>query len=495
LDTTAGTKPVLDKRTDEGVAPTGAMASLRRALLSMPGKLLAMSIGFVLLAEILIFFPSAANFRTQWMADRADAAHLAALAAEASDDMGLGDEMIDELLVGLDAVLVGRVHDGMNVPVLYTPEGIGGAELVLAELSEENLFERIGAAITTVFAPEGRYLHILVAPRARQQELMSVIVPEQGLRDDLIDYSHRIFWVSIFIALSTGGLIYVCLLFMFVRPMRKLAQAMTAFQQDPSNPASNITVSNRSDEIGDAEIALSAMQEEVRSAFRQRERLAALGGAVARINHDLRNVLTSAQLISDRLSSNADERVSAMGGRLVRAVDRGIRLCEDTLQYGRSEERPPELVSVLIQTALDDAAGDAFAATGAADWDNQVSEALQVYADPDHFHRIFLNLFRNALQAMEQAKVEAPALQVRAQLYDEERCVRICVRDNGPGVPARIAETLFEPFGRTGSKGGSGLGLSIARELARAMGGDTRLKETSDAGAVFEVTLPVSSQD
>lgn len=494
MDTTALTKPVLKERPAEDITSRNVVEAVRRAILSMPGKLLALSIGFVLLAEILIFFPSAANFRTDWMTDRADAAHLAALAAEASDDMGLGDEMIAEILTGLDAVLVGRVHDGMNVPVLVTPEGTGGAEVVLAELSEENLLERIGAAVSTVFAPKGRYLHILVAPNARQQELMSVIVPEQGLRDELIEYSHRIFWVSIFIAVLTGGLIYLCLLFMFVRPMRKLAQAMMAFQEDPSNPASNVTVSNRSDEIGDAEQALAAMQDEVRTAFRQRERLAALGGAVARINHDLRNVLTSAQLISDRLSSNADERVSAMGGRLVRAVDRGIRLCEDTLQYGRSQERPPELKPVSLRAALDDAAGDAFAATGPADWTNQVDEGLQAYADPDHFHRIFLNLFRNGLQAMAQANVEAPGLHVSAELYDAEQCVRIAVRDTGPGVPARIAETLFEPFGRTGSKGGSGLGLSIARELARAMGGEARLKETSDQGAVFEVSLPTELQ-
>lgn len=465
-----------------------AIKAVRKAVLSMPGKLLGLSIGFVMLAEILIFFPSAANYRSDWLIERTDDAYLASLAVETADEMGLGDEMIANLLTSADAVIVGRVYDGMNVPLLARPGGIGAAPVREVMLAEENLFERIFNTIGVFLAPEGRYLLIIDEPMAGDVGLVSVVVPEAGLKADLLEYSGRVLWLSIFIAMMTGGLIYLCLMFMFVRPMRKLAQAMTQFQQDPGNPACTVSVSHRSDEIGEAESALAAMQDEVRTAFRQRERLAALGGAVARINHDLRNVLTSAQLISDRLATNADDRVAAMGARLVRAVDRGIRLCEDTLQYGRSEERPPELQPVWLRAALDDAAGDAFAASGAADWRNEIDESQLVQADPDHLHRIFLNLFRNALQAME--KSDSPLIQVRARLSREGEHVLVEVCDAGPGVPDRIAETLFEPFGRTGSKGGSGLGLSIVRELARVMGGDVYLKTRSEPGAVFEVRLP-----
>lgn len=465
-----------------------AIKAVRKAVLSMPGKLLGLSIGFVMLAEVLIFFPSAANYRSDWLIERTDDAYLASLAVETADEMGLGDAMIANLLTGADAVIVGRVYDGMNVPLLARPGGIGAAPVVEVTLAEENLFERIFNTIGVFLAPEGRYLLIIDEPMAAEASLISVVVPESGLKRDLLAYSGRVLWLSIFIAVMTGGLIYLCLMFMFVRPMRKLAQAMTQFQQDPGNPACTVALSRRSDEIGEAESALAAMQDEVRTAFRQRERLAALGGAVARINHDLRNVLTSAQLISDRLAANADDRVAAMGARLVRAVDRGIRLCEDTLQYGRSEERPPELQPVLLRAALDDAAGDAFAATGAADWRNEIDELMQVQADPDHLHRIFLNLFRNALQAMESS--DAPLIRVRARPSREGEHVLVEVCDTGPGVPDRIAETLFEPFGRTGSKGGSGLGLSIVRELARVMGGDIYLKTSSGPGAVFEVRLP-----
>lgn len=472
---------------DHDDPPAGPWRALAARAVSLPGKLLGLSVLFVFVAEILIFFPSAANFRTEWMQDRADAAHLAALAADAAaeQDVMLSDQAIRNLLAGADAVSISRITDGANELVLGG--FIGEAELVSAELEKESLLDRMVRTCEALLAPPGRFLRIVAKPRAAvsDAERISVILPEAGLRAELIAYSRNIFWLSLFIAVVTGGLLYGVLLVIFVRPMRRLASAMTAFKDDPADPARTVTPSGRADEIGEAEAALAAMQAEVRAAFAQRERLAALGGAVARINHDLRNVLASAQLVSDRLSASKDERVAAMGARLVRAVDRGIRLCQDTLDYGRTSERAPELRPVALRNAVDDAAGDAFAATGAADWRNEIDETLEVSADPDHLHRIFLNLIRNALQAMEGQ--DEPVLIVTAAA--QEDAVLVQLRDTGPGVPDRIAETLFEPFGRSGSKAGSGLGLSIARELARAMGGGVRLVQTGPEGSVFEVNL------
>lgn len=475
---------------DHDIAAAGPWRGVAARAVSLPGKLLALSVLFVFIAEILIFFPSAANFRTEWMQDRADAAYLAALAADAAaeQDVMLSDQAIRDLLAGADAVSVSRITDGANELVLGGI--IGDAELISADLEDEGLIDRLVGACHSFLAPPGRFLRIIAKPRAAgsDAERISVILPEAGLRAELIAYSRNIFWLSLFIAVVTGGLLYTVLLVIFVRPMRRLASAMTAFKDDPSDAARTVKLTGRADEIGQAEAALAAMQADVRAALAQRERLAALGGAVARINHDLRNVLASAQLVSDRLSASKDERVAAMGARLVRAVDRGIRLCQDTLDYGRTSERAPELRVIALREALDDAAGDAFAATGAADWRNEVEEGVFVSADPDHLHRIFLNLIRNAVQAMEAQ--DEPALLVTARQDGDHVYVR--VRDFGPGVPDRIAETLFEPFGRSGSKSGSGLGLSIARDLARAMGGAVRLVETGPHGSVFEVSLKPS---
>jgi len=471
---------------DGFAAPARAgLSRVRDLAFSLPGKLLGLSILFVFIAEILIFFPSAANFRTEWLMDRAEAAHLAALAAESAEDVMLGEDMVRELLAGAEAVSVARVTEGVNELVLGGT--LRGGELVTADLTKENFFDALLATCHTFIAPQGRYVRIIATPRTRQGsgELISVIVPEDGLKRELFAYSRNIAWLSLFIAVVTGGLLYVFLLFMLVRPMRKLAKAMTRFQEDPLDTSRAVTAGTRLDEIGQAEAALAAMQSEVRSAFAQRERLAALGGAVARINHDLRNVFASAQLVSDRLAMSKDERVAGMGARLLRAVDRGIRLCQETLDYGKSQEREPDLKSINLRNAIDDAAGDAFAATGAAEWRNDVDEVVFVSADPDHLHRIFVNLVRNAVQAME--KQDAAALTVTAEA--EDAVVRVALTDTGPGVPGRVRETLFQPFGVSGTKSGSGLGLSIARELARAMGGDVTLKATGEDGTTFEVRL------
>ncbi len=464
------------------VAP---VARLRRMVLSLPGKLLSLSVIFVLIAEVLIFVPSASNFRTEWLMDRADAAHLAALAAESVPDMEPGEDMVREILASADAVSVARITDGVNELILGGT--LRDAKLITADVTKEGFFDRISATLSTFRAPEGRYVRIIAEPRTRMDtgELISVIVPEAGLRDELYAYSRNIVWLSLFIAAVTGVLLYLVILFILVRPIRRLSKAMTQFQEDPTDRSRTVTASGRSDEIGDAEAALAAMQSEVRAAFAQRERLAALGGAVARINHDLRNVFASAQLISDRLATSKDERVAAMGSRLVRAVDRGIRLCQETLDYGKTQERAPELQALSLRNAVDDAAGDAFAATGVAEWINEIDDGLTVSADPDHLHRIFMNLVRNAVQAMDGRDGARLAVNART----EAGAVHVTLTDNGPGVPGRVRETLFQPFGISGTKSGSGLGLSIARELARTMGGDVALVTTGEDGTTFEVRL------
>ena len=361
----------------------------------------------------------------------------------------------------------------------------GEGAVIAADLTDTGLIESLVAASGTFFAEPGRMIRISAIPETRPDERITVIVPEAPLRRALIDFSIRIFWLSIFISLMAGTAIYIALLVLLVRPMRRLARAMTAFQEDPSDPQRTFTPSRRRDEIGESERALAAMQADVRDAFRQREHLAALGGAVAKINHDLRNVLASAQLISDRLAMSSDERVAGMGARLVRAIDRGVRLCQETLEYGRSREKAPELRPVRLADALDDAAGDALASSGAAQWINEVDELITVSADPDHLHRIFLNLFRNALQAMEESDPRRLSVASR----EEAGQVIVHVSDTGPGIPARVRETLFAPFSVTGHRAGTGLGLSIARELARLLGGDIALEASGEEGAVFKVTL------
>lgn len=477
-----------DNHTQGGPAHRGrafVTAIGRAAVFSLPGRLLLFIIVYVMLAQMVIFLPLASAFRSSWMVERVQAAHIAALATDVAMEEALGEVEVRDLLSGADAVAVARVIDGRNELVLY-----GGpieGELVVVDRNQLNWFQDVVQTGGTFLAPEGRYLRIIGSPMSRPDVVLDIIVPEAPLKRELAAYSAGLFWLSAFIALVTGALIYVTLFYMFVRPMRHLSAAMARFRRDPENPARAIAPTRRRDEIGQAETALAAMQDDIRQAFKQRERLAALGAAVAKINHDLRNVLASAQLVSDSLATSQDARVRRQGERLVRAIGRGIRLCEETLKFGRSEEAPAIPQTVDIHAAVEEAAADAFLSEGQAEWTNALPAGLTVTADPDHVHRIFLNLFRNALQAMGD---ETCCLTVSlAEDADDDGVVTILVADTGAGIADKVRDKLFQPFSGTSRKDGTGLGLSTARELARAQGGDLELVSTGPEGTVFGVRL------
>jgi signal transduction histidine kinase len=120
---------------------------------------------------------------------------------------------------------------------------------------------------------------------------------------------------------------------------------------------------------------------------------------------------------------------------------------------------------------------------------NEVDPAVQVQADPDQLHRILVNLMRNAREAMEQQGAQWPG-EVRASFVQEPGVAVLRLADNGPGVPERAQERLFQPFSGSSRPGGAGLGLAIARELAQGHGGDLTLAETGPEGAAFELRLP-----
>jgi signal transduction histidine kinase len=283
---------------------------------------------------------------------------------------------------------------------------------------------------------------------------------------------------------------------MFVRPMRRVTANMTAFRDDPENPDRIIVPSGRDDEIGTAERELAAMQIELASTLQQKNRLAALGLAVSKINHDLRNLLASAQLFSDRLSSLPDPGVQRFAPKLMRALERAIAYCESTLSYGRLQEPPPDRKPIQLEPLVEEVhetlglGGDA-----PIRWISAVERGLMVEADYDQLFRILLNLTRNALQALESRSDKDPGRdQIRITGRREGAVVVIEVSDTGPGFSQQAREHMFEAFHGSTRSGGTGLGLAIAAELVRAHGGEIRLVEGT-IGATLRLTIPDRAVD
>ncbi len=241
-----------------------------------------------------------------------------------------------------------------------------------------------------------------------------------------------------------------------------------------------------------AERELSDMQRDLVSMLHQKSRLAALGLAVSKINHDLRNLLASAQLISDQLATVPDPRVQRFAPKLVRSLERAIAFCQSTLSYGRAQEAAPDRRRIALDPVDQRGARVArrLPPTPRSPGSSHLERGLTVDADPDQLFRILLNLARNAVQALEARPAEETTVsQIRIAGKREGIVTIIEVSDSGPGVPDKAREHLFEAFQSSARRGGTGLGLTIAAELVRAHGGQIRLVD-ANIGATFRIEIP-----
>jgi signal transduction histidine kinase len=293
--------------------------------------------------------------------------------------------------------------------------------------------------------------------------------------------------LALAISLATALLVFLSLYFVFVRPMGRLTRGMIRFQENPDDPGRIIAPSSRKDEIGLAERELSAMQRTIYGSLQQRARLAALGTAVAKIQHDLRNMLSTAQLASDRLARLDDPVVQKLAPRLVAALDHAVALATNTLRYGRADELPPQRRAVNLYGLVEEVR-EAAIIMPERDivLDSEIDPALEIDADPEQLFRVLLNLVRNAAEALAQT----PSARIVVSARRTTSTVAIDVADNGAGISNAARERLFQPFALSSRPGGTGLGLAIARDLARAHGGDVALVSTGAAGTVFRVTIP-----
>ncbi|MET0544991.1 MAG: HAMP domain-containing sensor histidine kinase [Caulobacterales bacterium] len=454
---------------------------------SLSGRLLLVTILCVMLVEALIFIPSAARFRMEWLRERLNNAQIAALAVQAAPGMRVTGDLAAQLLDRAGAVAVYVNHDGKRELLLGSAMIPGPASVVdfRTMSAPAYWFDTIGC----LTAPKGRFMRVVDTPMG-EGDLLEMVLPQHPLQEALRAYACQVLASSLLISAFTGALVYLALWLGVVRPILHLSSHIEKFRDAPQDATALIPQSRRKDEIGRAENALADMESQVRSSLQSKERLAALGGAVARISHDLRNSLSTAQVVSERLSESDDPKVRQSAPRLERALQRAIGLAENTLSYGRAEEPAPKLQSVDLRAAIEDAAAEALAQYPAVRIEFDALHAWQVNADRENLHRILVNLMRNSAQAIEQSGRKTGRIAVHAISNNGD--VSVSLTDDGPGVPQRVKANLFAPFSASTRNGGSGLGLAIARELARAMGGELEYVEQTPPGARFDLRLRAS---
>lgn len=486
-----------DDDADHRHDPSLASGGKDRLPFTLSSKLLLLTIGFVMLSEVFVFVPSLAKFRNDWLTDRLTRARTVLLmmqeptpGEEISEQESANEQArIEEAIRSFDVITLAQRKDGRRQLIAMIDDNAGETAAKF-DVTETGPIKSIFDAFGTLFTRKSRTIVVTGTP-PDSNELIEVVALEQPLRRAMLTYKRNVMILSFIISISTAAMVYLTLTRLFVRPIKRMADNMVAFSENPERSGNIIRPGRRKDEIGIAEERLAAMQKQLQGTLSNQRRLANLGLAVSKVNHDLRNILASVQLFSDRLTALPDPDVQRFAPKLIAGIDRAIGYCQSTLVYGSAREEPPkrqllhlgnmvkELGSLLD---LDD--------HPTIEWHNLVPADIELDADPEQIFRVLMNLSRNAVKVLEAMEGDALVrrLTIEARRLDDR--TRIVVSDSGPGVPEGAKIHLFEAFSGSLSKGGTGLGLAIAYEIVNAHGGTIALEDNGRPGATFVIELP-----
>jgi signal transduction histidine kinase len=465
------------KAPENGKVPFSARLSTR---------ILALTILFVMLAEVLIFVPSVTNMRLSWLRDRLNTAAAAAIVIDGLPKVELPRPLQDSTLMatGTKAIALHKEDITRMIVVSDMPPMIN-AQYDLSDMSFlPNARDALG---TLLFG--GDQVFSVRGPIGASKMEIELVMEDAALRKAMLVYCREILLFTIIISLVTAFLIYIVINRILIRPVARMTASMQDFAADPSNPSAILQPPKGADELALAARHLAAMQVELQRTIKQQKNLADLGLAVSKINHDMRNILSSAQLMSDRLADVGDPVIRGLSSKLVRTLGRAIGYSSEVLAYGRSSETAPRRNRIALRPLVEDA-GEILGLNTGTDirFISDLPRNLEVDADPEQLFRVIYNLCRNAVQALENDDNNAKTITVSAQR--EGKTVHLLIDDNGPGMPPKALDNLFSAFRGSARAGGTGLGLAIARELIEAHRGTIMLDDKPGRGTRFHITLP-----
>ncbi len=453
-------------------------------------KFLLLSVLCVLVAQVLIFVPSIASMRIRWLETELASVAPVSLIIERNTTLDIPRHVQDMVLLTTDTKAI-IIRDGISSRILAMTEV---PKQVTAEINLDNVNEAdaIIGAFDTLFYGGNQYLKVYGTIGDRGEILEMIIVDDQ-LRKAMLAFSRNIALISLLISVLATGFIYLVINNMLVRPVTRMHRNMIDFTQAPDNPRMIITPDERDDELGIAQRQLAYLQSNLQRTFVERKHLADLGLAVSKINHDLRNILASAQLISDSLAEVQDPSVKRFAPRLLRALNRAIQYTETVIAYGRSQESASNIQLTNLSTLIEEIQETLHITSDTGiEFQNNVSDDFEIYVDGDQLYRVLHNLLKNSMQAITQMEQTGENTTKRIcinAIYDDKN-VQIDVQDTGPGLPKLARDYLFVAFRGSTRKDGTGLGLAIAHELVRAHGGSIKLIDDGEIGTHFRIILP-----
>ncbi|MGN7771575.1 sensor histidine kinase [Phyllobacterium sp. 22552] len=462
----------------------------------LSGKLLRLTLLFGLLAEVMIFVPTIADMRIRWLSDRLNTVAAASVVLAASDAKDVPQSVQDDVLLATGTKAIALKENGASrlLAVSDMPSKVDKH----IDITVTDPLTMIRGAFDELIYGGDRIIRVY-GPVGDTGKVIELLTSDAPLRNAMLLYARNVALISLFISVITASLVFLAISRLLIRPIQRMSDNMLAFAQQPDDPQRIIVPGKREDELGIAERELADMQHRLQRTLSEQKHLADLGLAVSKINHDMRNILASAQLISDHLANSSDPAIQRFVPKLVRTIDRAINYSQTVLAYGGTQEAPPQRRRVKLHAIVNDVEEllDLDAKAGAEtkptiEFKNLVPETFEIDVDPDQFFRIISNLCRNSVQAMLGDTRSDPSLVRRLTVTAGQIGTTsiIGVDDTGPGLPAKARENLFTAFKGSARSGGTGLGLAIVHELVRAHGGTIELRDHEGAGTSFEVRIP-----
>jgi signal transduction histidine kinase len=223
----------------------------------------------------------------------------------------------------------------------------------------------------------------------------------------------------------------------------------------------------------------------------RKERLYLLGEMADSIVHDLRSPITGIQLAADLITTQHEDPNTARWCRVIsQQSNRMVTMVHELLDYSRGEtDLKKEIISVKHLLEEFDFLHADFLRRAQVEFVWQgIEDSVEV--DVSRFLRVLENLVINAVEAN---TAKGARVEIRSGVTPDRR-VEILVKDNGPGIPEAIRETLFEPFVTHGKRKGIGLGMAISRKVVEAHGGKISFISSAEQGTTFLIHLPLALQ-
>ena len=459
---------------------------------SLSARMLWLAIGIVLTTEALAFAPGLAQERQRWLAERFAQADMAILLASAAPG-GETDARTRDALLRRARINEIRLVDRGTQVILVAPS-MPAERQPGVDLRQERWAAGMFRAVAALVSDGSGVLRVSDQSPFTVGTDLELVVPASGLKEALWRFSAHYALLSLLIAGINGAMVYFALVVFLVAPMRRITDSIMAFRSDPERvkPLDPRGVTFLPDgEMAIASREIAAMQSALSTVLGRNARLVSVGTSVAKIGHDLRNVLSPALLLSERLETHSDPAVRRSGVTIMNAVDRANELIGQTLKFVRDGPAPLAAVRFPLATLVAEAI-ETMGISSTCHMRQEIAPERTANADRDQILRVLVNLIRNAVEAgarnlvVRSADPSMPAPATAPPFG----VIAIDIIDDGQGLPEAVRETLFRPFTRSSKSGGSGLGLAIAHDLMRANSGDMALVSTGPAGTVFRLYLP-----